>query len=56
MKYALIGCGKISNNHVVSAINNKLEIVVFCDIVKANAISKHLLKDGRLGIGDYIVL
>lgn len=33
MKYALIGCGRISTNHIKSAINNKLEIVAVCDIV-----------------------
>ena len=33
MKYALIGCGRISTNHIKAAINNKLEIVAVCDIV-----------------------
>ncbi len=32
MKYALIGCGRISSNHVVAANNNGLEIVGVCDI------------------------
>lgn len=32
MKYALIGCGRISPNHVVAAQNNGLEIVALCDI------------------------
>lgn len=32
MKYALIGCGRISTNHITAAINNKLEIVAVCDI------------------------
>ena len=45
MKYALIGCGRISNNHVVSAINNGLEIVAFCDIVKENAENKIIKHD-----------
>lgn len=40
MKYALIGCGRISSNHVVSAINNDLKIAAFCDIEKANAKDK----------------
>lgn len=34
MKYALIGCGRISPNHIVAAINNGLEIVGLCDIDK----------------------
>lgn len=32
MRYALIGCGRISSNHIVAAQNNKLEIVAMCDI------------------------
>lgn len=33
MKYALIGCGRISPNHIVAALKNKLNIVAICDIV-----------------------
>lgn len=33
MKYALIGCGRIANNHITAAKNNELEIVAVCDIV-----------------------
>lgn len=33
MKYALIGCGRISTNHMKAAINNQLEIAAICDIV-----------------------
>ena len=33
MRYALIGCGRISTNHIKAAINNKLEIVAVCDVV-----------------------
>lgn len=36
MKYALIGCGRISPNHIAAAIKNNLEIVAICDIVEAN--------------------
>lgn len=32
MRYALIGCGRISPNHIVAAKNNELEIVAICDI------------------------
>lgn len=32
MRYALIGCGRISPNHIVAAQNNKIEIVAICDI------------------------
>jgi len=36
MKYALIGCGRISPNHIAAAIKNNLEIVAVCDIVPEN--------------------
>jgi len=32
LKYAIIGCGRISPNHIASALENKLEIVALCDI------------------------
>ncbi len=35
MKYALIGCGRISTNHIKAAVNNKekLELCAVCDIL-----------------------
>lgn len=33
MKYALIGCGRISPNHIEAAKNNSIEIAAICDIV-----------------------
>ena len=33
MKYALIGCGRISPNHLAAAKTNGLEIVAVCDLV-----------------------
>ena len=36
MKYALIGCGMISPNHVNAALKNGLEIVALCDLVEEN--------------------
>lgn len=32
LKYAIIGCGRISPNHIAAAIKNKLNIVALCDI------------------------
>ncbi len=32
MKYALIGCGRISPNHIAAAQGNNLEIAAICDI------------------------
>ncbi len=40
MKYALIGCGRISPNHIVAAKNNGMEIVALVDIEKDNAEDK----------------
>ena len=33
MRYSLIGCGRISPNHIEAANNNNLEFVAMCDIV-----------------------
>lgn len=40
MKYALIGCGRISGNHVMAAKNNGLDIVALCDLAPVNMIDK----------------
>lgn len=32
LKYAIIGCGRISPNHIAAAIENNLEIVAICDV------------------------
>lgn len=47
MKYALIGCGRISTNHIKAAVNNRLEIIAVCDIVPErmeNVLAKHGLQ------------
>ena len=36
MKYVLIGCGRISPNHMAAAMANKLDIVGVCDTVPEN--------------------
>lgn len=36
LKYALIGCGKISANHIAAAQANNLEIVALCDVYPAS--------------------
>ncbi len=36
MKYALIGCGRISPNHIVAAQRNGLNIVALCDLSEKN--------------------
>lgn len=48
MKYALIGCGRISTNHVKAAINNQLDFVAVCDKVPEHmeaVLSQHSLQD-----------
>lgn len=40
MKYALIGCGRISPNHIEAAKANKLEFVALCDVEEANMSDK----------------
>lgn len=42
MRFALIGCGRISPNHIVAAVNNHLEIAALCDIDKAQMEDKLL--------------
>lgn len=32
MKYALIGCGRISRNHIKAVLNNNLELTAVCDV------------------------
>ena len=47
MKYALIGCGRISTNHIKAAVNNRLEIVGVCDIIPGKmdeVLAKHGLE------------
>ena len=36
MKYALIGCGRISPNHIVAAQRNGLNIVALFDLSEKN--------------------
>lgn len=48
MKYALIGCGRISTNHIKAAVNNELEIVAVCDVNVShmeNVLKKHGLEE-----------
>lgn len=40
MKYALIGCGRISPNHIAAAKENNLEIVGVCDLLEQNMVDK----------------
>ncbi len=46
LKYALIGCGRISPNHITAAINNNLEIVGLCDL-EINKVNFRRLNERR---------
>ena len=51
MKYALIGCGRISTNHVKAVKNNHLEFVAACDIVPEHieeVLKKNELQDALI--------
>ena len=52
MKYALIGCGRISPNHIEAAKNNKLEFVAMCDI-KPNAMKEKSESFGLENVHKY---
>ncbi len=52
MKYALIGCGRISPNHIVAARTNNLDFVGLCDIVPENIHDK-VVKFGLSKIPQY---
>lgn len=48
MRYALIGCGRISTNHIKAVVNNKLELVAVCDVVPEHmesVLAKHDLQN-----------
>ncbi len=56
LKYALIGCGRISLNHIAAAIKNGLDIVALCDIVpqKAEELAAEFGLSGKVKIiSDY---
>jgi len=54
MRYALIGCGRVSTNHVKAMLDNGLDLVALCDISYENInqlIQKHSLSDS---VGKYL--
>ena len=56
MRYALIGCGRVSPNHIAAALDNGLEIVALCDleIEKAAALrAQYALPDSLPLFEDY---
>lgn len=52
MKYALIGCGRISPNHIEAARNNNLEFVAICDIDQ-KAMAEKAEKFGLTSVNQY---
>lgn len=53
MKYALIGCGRISPNHVAAAQKNELDIVALVDLDE-NKTKDVMAKVGLLGTGVHV--
>lgn len=56
LKFAIIGCGRISPNHIAAAIENELDIVALCDVVSENMedkISKFNLTETVAKYTDY---
>lgn len=56
IRYALIGCGRISPNHIAAALENDLDIVALCDIENSkmvDTISKFNLLDNIPKYIDY---
>ena len=48
LKYALIGCGRISTNHIAAAVRNEFDIVAVCDVVPEHmesVLAKHGLEN-----------
>ena len=52
MKYALIGCGRISPNHIEAARNNQLEFAAMCDILP-EAMEEKSRKFGLEAVAKY---
>ena len=56
LKYAIIGCGRISPNHIAAAIENELDIVAVCDLEEEkmdSAIEKFNLSSNTKKYVDY---
>ncbi len=54
MKYALIGCGRISVNHIQAALNNNLEIVGICDLLKERMQEKKEMFPDIKDVPEYV--
>lgn len=52
MRYALIGCGRISVNHLSAALDNKLEVIALCDTDRQTMTDKA----ERFGLSDTAAL
>lgn len=56
LKYAIIGCGRISPNHIAAALENELDIVALCDIDQSkmdDAVKKFNLSSDTKKYLDY---
>ena len=53
MKYALIGCGRISPNHIAAAKANNLEFVAICDLNADSMIEKAVKFELKKSVHQY---
>lgn len=51
MKYALIGCGRISTNHIAASVRNGFDLVAVCDVLPEK-MEELLAKHGLEGDGS----
>lgn len=54
MKYALIGCGRISPNHISAALNNNLNFVGLCDLKNECIKEKKKMFNDILNVNEYV--
>ncbi len=53
MKYAIVGCGRISELHIKAALDCGLEVVGLCDIVREKALGRRTLLPTPENVGIY---
>ena len=53
MKYAIVGCGRISELHIKAALECGLEFVGLCDLVRDKAIQRRAMLSADTSVGVY---
>lgn len=52
MKYALIGRGRISVNHIKAVLNNRLESAAVCDVKPEAMEARRMGENGRKSVDE----